>query len=141
MAYCSNCGGQVAEGVRFCPQCGREVAVAGAAPVTPAVVSTGAGLDRNVAGALAYVLGLITGILFLVLEPYSKDPFIRFHAYQSIFFNIAAILISVVFGIMPIINILAPFGLLAVWIILMIKAYQGQQWKLPVIGDLAAKQK
>jgi len=93
---------------------------------------------------LCYILGVITGVLFLVLEPYSRDPFIRFHAFQSIFFNVVVVVIAVVLGIVPLLGwILYPFFLLAafiVWIVLMVQAYQERRWKLPVIGDLAEQQ-
>lgn len=151
MAFCSNCGAAVADGIRFCPQCGREVgaaAPASPAPASPATAPTGvvtaSGLTKNVAGLLCYVLGFITGIIFLVLEPYNRDSFVRFHAFQSIFFNVATIAAFIVVGMIPVVNfILAPIlmlGCLAIWIILMLQAYQNKKWKLPFIGDLAEKQ-
>ncbi len=152
MAFCSNCGTSVGEGVRFCPKCGREVGgTAGAAAPAPASGSgaagsgtTTGGLTSNVAGLLCYVLGFITGILFLVLEPFNKDPFVRFHAFQSIFFNIAWIVLSVASGIIPfvgwLLSIFIWLGGLALWVVLMVQAYQNKKWKLPVIGDIAEKQ-
>ncbi len=149
MAFCTNCGAAVAEGVRFCPQCGREVGAQTPGGPAPPPQATGAppaagGVTRNVAGMLCYILGVITGVLFLVLEPYSRDPFIRFHAFQSIFFNVVVVVIAVVLGIVPLLGwILYPFFLLAafiVWIVLMVQAYQERRWKLPVIGDLAEQQ-
>ncbi|HUB83109.1 MAG TPA: hypothetical protein VMB03_30120 [Bryobacteraceae bacterium] len=102
----------------------------------------------NVASALCYVLGFITGIIFLVLEPYSKNRAIRFHAFQSIFLSVAAIVVSILLGIV------LPFGFglyllvwavfrlacLAVWLYAIIWAYQGKPLVLPVIGPLAQKQ-
>ncbi len=149
MAFCSNCGAAVAEGVRFCPQCGREVGTpaAGAAPSpAPAPGGTAAapGLDQNLAGLLCYVLGLITGIIFLVLEPYNRNPFIRFHAFQSIFSHIAVIVVIAVVSMVPGLNIvltpLLGLGAVVLWVLLMVQAYQGKKWKLPVIGDLVEKQ-
>ncbi|HEU0124272.1 MAG TPA: hypothetical protein VFQ91_27320 [Bryobacteraceae bacterium] len=114
------------------------------------------GLDQNVASALCYLFGLITGVLFLVLEPHNKNKTVRFHAFQSIFFNIGAIVLnialSIIFSIMR--NVL-PYGtwvifsllslgislcFLGAWIFLMYKAYNGEKFKIPVIGDLAEKQ-
>ena len=80
MAFCPTCGTQIADGAR-CPKCAGG-AVQGA--VTPAA----AGLTDNVAGALAYVT-IIPAIVFLVLEPFNRKRFVRFHAFQSIFFFIA----------------------------------------------------
>ena len=103
-------------------------------------------MTENVAGTLCYVLGFITGIIFLVLEPYSKNKTIRFHAFQSIFLSIAWIVIWVVitailpwslyFTLTPLIS-LAFFIL---WLYLLWKTYQNEKVVLPVIGSLAEKQ-
>lgn len=120
--------------------------------------SPGAGSDEgipaNMAGALAYVLGIITGILFVMT---SRDPFVRFHAYQSIFLTLAWILfwgafsiVSVVLGFIPLLGFLVwilgvllslilGLGGLALWAMLILRAYQGRRWKLPYIGDLAER--
>jgi uncharacterized membrane protein len=123
---------------RFCPKCGAPVSGGGAAPA--------GGLAENVAGALCYLLGFITGILFLVLAPYNQNKTIRFHAFQSIFLHVAFLVLWFVAGmILPSIVslVLSPIiGLagLAVWLFMMWKTYQNQKVKLPVIGDLAEKQ-
>jgi len=106
------------------------------------------GLDANLAGLLAYVAGFITGIVFLVLEKDSK--FVRFHAMQSVMTFIGLFLLNILFviiGFIPFIGwILSLFSLflvplaLILWIVLMLKAYQGEWFKLPVIGDMAMKQ-
>ncbi len=113
-----------------------------------------AGIAPNMAGALSYVLGIITGVVFLMM---SKDRFVRFHAYQSILLTVAWIVfwiafsvISVVLGFIPMLGFLvAILGLLlslglglggmVLWIVLILKAYQGQQWKLPYIGNMAER--
>src|SRR5690242_11310682 len=94
MPFCATCGSSV-EG-RFCAKCGAPVgAPAGAAPAAGPAMSSGAvpvgaaGLTDNAASALCYVLGLVTGILFLVMAPYSQIRTVRFHAFQSIFLNVA----------------------------------------------------
>src|SRR5580698_4818637 len=87
MAFCAKCGAQMADGTTFCGSCGAATG-ATAAPVPAATASAGGGLAPNVAGALAYVT-IIPAILFLVLEPYNKDRFIRFHAFQCLFFAAA----------------------------------------------------
>jgi uncharacterized membrane protein len=117
-------------------------------------------LQENVAGALCYLVGFITGILFLVLEPYSKNPRVRFHAFQSIFFHLAWIVLWIAMTILQIvIHAVLPFGLhlivslfsglvflvvwlggLVLWVMLMVKAYNNSAIVLPVIGPLAQKQ-
>ncbi len=149
MPYCAKCGSAV-EG-QFCGSCGQRVDAPSAGAASPGI----SGLTDNVAGLLCYLFGFISGIIFLALEPYNKNRFIRFHAFQSIFLSVAwfAVMIveSVVNGIVANIS-LGLFGLIGlVWtlfwlvflclvVFLMIKAYQGQRFKLPVIGDLAEKQ-
>lgn len=147
MAFCTNCGAELGDGVRFCPQCGREMGVAPgtAAPTGDASgAPVAGGLQPNVAGLLCYVGWFVTGIIFLVLEPHNRDPFIRFHAFQAIFFAVAVLVCSIVLGFIPFVGwALYPLFWLAVmvlWVILMVQAYQNKKWKLPVIGDLAEKQ-
>jgi uncharacterized membrane protein len=101
------------------------------------------------AGALAYVT-IIPAIVFLVLDPYNKNRFIRFHSFQCIFFAVAWTVLWIVLAIIGHIPILGwatvllwPLISLAgliIWFILVLKAYQGQMFKLPVIGDIAEKQ-
>ncbi|NPA38282.1 MAG: hypothetical protein GXN99_00625 [Candidatus Nanohaloarchaeota archaeon] len=97
------------------------------------------GLDENVEGALAYLLGIITGILFLLLEP--KNKFVRFHALQSIFLFGGLFVLSIIASFIPVIPLNALISLLSLilWIFMMVKAYQGEMYKLPVVGDLAEK--
>ena len=148
MAFCSGCGATLPDGATFCAACGRSAAGAsatGAAAAPAPAVSTG-GLTDNVAGALAYVT-IIPAIVFLVMEPYNKNKFIRFHSFQSILFCVAWIVIAVALSIVPFMGILRlmlyPVLWLAffiLWIVMVLKAYQGQMFKAPVIGDFAAKQ-
>jgi uncharacterized membrane protein len=102
-----------------------------------------------VAGLLCYVVGFVTGIIFLVLEPYNKDRFVRFHAFQSIFFSVAVIICQMLSWIIwmllpwPLDNLVATaasLGIFVLWLFLMYKAYQGEEFKLPIIGDLARQQ-
>jgi len=109
MAFCAKCGAQLAEGVTFCGSCGAPVGAApGAAP--PAAASSG--MASNVAGLLTYILGFITGIIFLVIDPYKNDKFVRFHAFQSIFFNVAIVVFWIVFTILSTILGIVSFGVL-----------------------------
>jgi uncharacterized membrane protein len=140
MAFCSGCGVQVADGATMCPACSAKAPSAGA---------QAGGMSDNVAGLLAYVT-IIPAIIFLVVAPYNKSRFVRFHSFQSIFFNIAWIVLWVALSIVGMIPVLGwatlivwpllGLGGLILWIILLIKANQGQMWKLPFIGDLAEKQ-
>jgi uncharacterized membrane protein len=157
MAFCPNCGTQ-ATGA-FCPNCGVAVGGATANPnagagayVPPAATPQAQGLDTNVASALCYLFGLITGIIFLVLPPYNQNKTIRFHAFQSIFGHIAlivvGILLSIVLGLFAIVTHGFGFALfplywlciVALWLYMMYSAYNGKKVKLPVVGDLAEKQ-
>jgi uncharacterized membrane protein len=103
---------------------------------------TSTGLQENVAGLLCYVLGWVTGIIFLILEKDNK--FVRFHAIQSIVVFGAYTVLSIIFGWIPIVgwvlNTVIGIAAFILWVILMVKAYQGNMYKLPVSGDIAAKQ-
>lgn len=103
-------------------------------------VKIGTGLDKNTAGALSYVLGPITGIVFLILE---KDPFVRFHAMQSIVVFGTYIVFSTVMGMLPFIFglILSLFSILffILWLILIYKAWQGDEWEVPLLGKYARR--
>ena len=98
---------------------------------------TSTGLTENVAGLLCYVLGWVSGLVFLLIEPENK--FVRFHAMQSIIvFGIINVAIVVLFWIPVLVLIIWLLGL-ALWIVLMLKAYQGTKFKRPWAGDLAEK--
>ena len=98
---------------------------------------TSTGLDENVAGLLCYVLGWIGGIVFLLIEPENK--FVRFHAIQSIIvfgiLNIAGIILNLI----PFIGWIVPAVGFILWVVLMVKAYQGTRYKIPWAGNLAEK--
>jgi uncharacterized membrane protein len=120
----------------------------GSGPAVPATP-----LAENVAAALCYALMLITGVLFLILEPYNKNRNIRFHAFQSIFVGLAMVLGRIALGIFFaivgtfsgwffIFTIDRLYGLacMILWIYLMVMAYQGRKIVLPVVGPMAEKQ-
>ena len=98
----------------------------------------------NVAGALAYIT--IVGLIFILIEPYNKNKFVRFHAFQSLFFAASlfvgwfAMMVLLLFPSWAGCCALIGIGFFITWILLIIKAYQGNKFKLPVIGDLAEKQ-
>jgi uncharacterized membrane protein len=148
MAYCPSCGAP-AEG-KFCAKCGATVpgGAPGASQPSPAA-GTASNLAPNVAASLSYIPILIPAILFLVWAPYSRDKAVRFHAWQSLFLQIAWIVAGILLSIViPMISwrLWITFGqvlnlavvLLAIF--LMWKSYKGEKVVLPVIGEMAQKQ-
>ena len=101
---------------------------------------TSTGLQANVAGLLCYVLGWVSGLVFLLIE--KENKFVRFHAMQSIIV-FGTITVAYILTVIPFVGVVISFLLwilgLVLWIILMVKAYQGQQYKLPWAGKLAEK--
>jgi uncharacterized membrane protein len=102
---------------------------------------TSLGLDENLEAALSYVLGWITGLIFFLLE--KDDKFVRFHALQSLITFLALHVVAIFFGIIPFIgrvfgSLISIAGII-VWIVCIIKAYQGEKFKLPIVGDIAEK--
>jgi len=102
---------------------------------------TKSGLEPTVAGALSYLLGFITGILFFIVE--KDNPFVRFHALQSIIFFGSLFVVMIFFSIIPILGFLVNFLLslcaFAIWLFMMVKAGQGVAFKLPLVGDIAER--
>ena len=103
---------------------------------------TSTGLQQNLEGLLCYVLGWITGIVFLIIE--KENRFVRFHAVQSIVVFGAITVVDLVIGWIPVIGWIIVWilgiGAFILWILLMYKAYQGQLYKLPVAGNIAEQQ-
>ena len=98
------------------------------------------GLDENVAGFFCYLLGFITGIIFLVVE--KKSSFVKFHAMQSTITFLSLFVISSILGFIPIIGLLVyPIWILSLilWLLLMIKALQGERYSLPIVGKMAGE--
>jgi len=95
------------------------------------------GLKKETAGALAYVLGPITGVIFLVID---KDPYVKFHAVQSIVVFVALFVLQWILGLTLILLPLVPLvGIVSfvLWLVLIYKAWQGQEWEVPVLGKIA----
>ncbi|MGD1090483.1 MAG: hypothetical protein ABSB35_00670 [Bryobacteraceae bacterium] len=161
MAFCPNCGAETTG--KFCAKCGSPVAAdAGNTPhpqpspaPSPSPSFTAAGLSDNMASALCYLITILTGVLFLVLEPYNRNRTVRFHAFQAIFFGaallaafIAANLISIMLlpiafvgpAIAFLLHLAVGLGGFFLWLMLMYKAYNKERWVLPVIGPMAEKQ-
>lgn len=156
MAFCAKCGATLSEGVGFCGSCGTPVGAAagGPTPAGPPAPAAGGGLEPNVAGALAYVT-VIPAIIFLVVEPYNKDKFIRFHSFQSIFLAIAWValaivlmIVSAVLAVIPVVGWILGLllwaalmiGMFALWVFVLYKAYKNERYMIPVIGKIAAQQ-
>ena len=160
MAVCPKCGSQISDGVKFCGACGSSVepapnapAPAPSQPVLQGPAPTGAhgGMAPNIAAMLTYVplclIGLVCAVLFgLILEPYKNDRFIRFHAWQSILVAAATLVIfALLFTMMGKVLVIFASVILAVgwfilWLVLMVKALQGELFELPWIGELAKRQ-
>ena len=150
MAFCAKCGAQLNAGSGFCGACGAPVSTqsvtttsgAAAAPASAPTSTAGSGITDNVAAALSYIW--IVGLIFLLIEPYNKNKFLRFHCFQSLFYLLACIVVSIVLGFIPLLGIivgmLLGLGEFVLWLVLLLKAYQGQKFKLPFIGDLAEQQ-
>ncbi len=148
---CPNCGVELVAGAAFCASCGKP-AVAATAVASQRTTTAVAALQPNIAGLLCYLVGFITGIYFLVADPYKRDPFVRFHALQSIFLSIvwfaAYFAIGMLTAITPytfwqvvwMLHSLLGLAFFIMWVFLMYKAYNHAQFKLPFIGELAAKQ-
>ncbi len=116
---------------------------------TAIMKKTELGMDENIEGALCYLLGFVTGIIFLILEKDNK--FIKFHAVQSIAIFLPLWVIAMLIGstmfwsfelfaIFSMISTLVWLISLILWVILMFKAYQGEKFKLPITGDIAERQ-
>ena len=155
MAFCKACG-QDAGDASFCPKCGAAQGASQGGAQSAAVAAPAAaeyptaGLEENIAGLLCYLVGWITGLIFLLID---KRPFVRFHGAQSIAFNIAIFPISIALWIVwliishiPIVGLIGlinfPIFWLAVfvaWIFVMYKAFSHEKFKLPIIGDMVEK--
>lgn len=102
---------------------------------------TSTGIKANVEGALCYLLWFISGLTFILIE--KENKFVRFHAMQSIFTFGAVFVLLIILNLIPVIGwLISPFVMVAgiiLWVFLMIKAYRGKHYKLPMIGDMAQK--
>jgi uncharacterized membrane protein len=140
MPYCNQCGTQISEGSSMCAACAAQ-----ARGVAPAPVAA-AGMTDNVAGALAYVT-IIPAIVFLLVEPYSRNRFVRFHSFQCIFFLVGVFILHIAISIVPFLwfltlplHALISLGTVIVLVLCAVKANQNQWYKLPWVGDMAEKQ-
>jgi uncharacterized membrane protein len=98
---------------------------------------TSTGLRENIAGLLCYVLGWVSGIIFLLIEP--ENTFVRFHAIQSIYVFGTLTIAGIILGWIPVIGVLIWIVTFILWIVLMVKAYQGTRYKVAWAGNLAER--
>ncbi len=144
---CPECAFAMPDDAAYCPGCGRPMR-----PVERATGRVGA-LPENIAGALAYFL--IPAIVFLFVEPYSRNRFVRFHSFQCIAVYFAAVIVGALLRILAVVMFFIPLlgpllvGLVSMvvglawfilWVVLVVKALQGEMFKLPVAGDFAERQ-
>jgi uncharacterized membrane protein len=157
MPHCTKCGAEVPATGQFCQVCGQPQPAAtttpNVGPVQPYPATASSGLSENAAACLSYALGWITGIIFYLID---RRPYVRFHAAQSIVtfggLHIIRIVLGMVFGIGFFYGGYGHFGgfgvgllliscigllSLVLWIVLMIKAYQGERFMVPIAGDIA----
>src|SRR5689334_381996 len=166
MSACQTCGAALAAGAQFCQSCGSPTklradacvpeveSLAAVVVMAPSGQTGSKRMDTNVVGALTYLAGFVTGMVFLVLDPYKSNSFVRFHAFQSIFFNVAWAAFWIVWMVLSaaltpltaeafgfialpltVIVTLAGFGM---WVFLMYEAYQQKLFRLPIVGRFAA---
>lgn len=153
MAYCTKCGANVPDTARFCQVCGQPQAGAPAAGASPApAAQPQSGLSEKTAALLSYVLGWLMGLIFFIID---RRPYVRYHAAQSIVtfggLHVLRAIIGITFGIgwwwgrgvgfrfgggLFLLWALSLLSLV-LWIFCMIKAYQGERFKLPIAGDIA----
>ena len=121
-------------------------------PVAPPPQTSSTGMDPKIAALLSYLFGWVSGLIFFLIE--KEDKYVRFHAMQSILLSVACIVImiasNIILGILAaivdifgllflVVSPLLSIGFLILWIMLMVKAYSGEKWKLPIIGDMAER--
>ena len=166
MAHCTKCGAEVPETAQFCQKCGQPQVAAppnpGFRPAAPPYQPATSGLSENAAATLSYVLGWFTGIIFFLID---NRPYVRFHAAQSIVtFGGLHIIRAVVgmmfglgwwyggmgrlggygvghfagFGIGAMLLVLLGILSFVLWIVCMVKAFQGEKFMVPIAGDIAA---
>jgi uncharacterized membrane protein len=144
---CPKCGADMPEEATFCPGCGQAMNSA------ERVSGTVGKLRRNVAGALAYFT-FIPAVVFLMMDPYQRDRFVRFHSFQCLVFWLASLIAAAAFRLLAFVLSIVPLlgylllllvafvvglALIVAWLLLVVKALQGEYFKLPVLGDLAER--
>ena len=149
---CPECAATMPETAAFCPGCGRDMQPA--EQLVERAQGAVGGMPRTIAGALAYCT-LLPAILFFLVDPYRKDRFVRFHSFQCIGFSLCALVAGaglrvagVLLFFVPLLghlmvlllSMVVSLGFFVLWVVLIVKALQGEMLKLPLIGDFAEQQ-
>ena len=149
---CTSCGAEMPDHSGFCPACGRSV-VAAVAPAHAPIAVAGEGSEK-LAGAFAYVT-FIPAIVFLFTERFKRSRYVRFHSFQCLFLSAALVVIAVALSLLFSLLAVIPFighllallawpvlsiGCFILWVLVVLKAYQGEMFKLPLIGNWAERQ-
>lgn len=139
---CLRCGEESARRSVLCAYCGTTLRY----PCSNGGGATSTGMDEKTVAVLSYLLGWVTGLVFFFIE---RNKFVKFHAMQSIlvFGSISVVMVLIMIlqsimrtGLLGMVSALLMIGMLILWVILMVKASQGETFKLPVVGDIAEKQ-
>ncbi|MCL2679368.1 MAG: zinc-ribbon domain-containing protein [Dehalococcoidia bacterium] len=147
MAFCSSCGAQNKDNDKFCASCGKGLSAAQSSDNTPPPADAAAeslsstGLQENIACLLAYLFMWIAGLVFMLIE--KKSAKVKFAGAQSFVLFLSAHIIFFILSFVPIIGtivgVIGGIAMVVLWILLMVKAYNNQEWRLPVVADLADK--
>jgi uncharacterized membrane protein len=145
---CTACGAETPEYSGFCPACGRAISR------DPAPISQVSTEKNKLLAPLAYIT-FIPAVVFLLVDPYKKNRYVRFHSFQCLFLCGALVIIAIALGfffkllsLIPLVGHLLTLlawpvlsiGCFLLWLVLLVKAYQGEIFKLPVIGNWAERQ-
>src|SRR5271165_2299342 len=146
---CPDCAARMPETAAFCPSCGRPMPKATRAEAE--VTAKTGPFSENIAAALAYVT-FVPAVLFLSIDPYRKNQFVRYHSVQCLLVwaaaGVAAILLKLVGLVLFLIPVVGPLlvvltwvtaglAVLLLWLVLIVKAFQGEMFQLPVLGSIA----
>jgi uncharacterized membrane protein len=143
--FCAQCGAEMVDNAAFCPKCGESTGIpsnyAKPSAASPVLSQSYHGTDNNFLGLSAYLF--IPAVFYLVLTRYKKNSFVRFHSLQSILLWIIFVAIDLVLAAIPVVNlVLLPVvgvGELVIGVICIIKAFQGQFFRLPIIGNVSER--
>jgi len=145
---CPHCAAQMPDSAAFCPGCGR------AMYVTPRAQGNVGVFSEKIAGALAYVT-FVPAVVLLLVQPYNKNRYVRFHALQCLWFWVAGLALGIAVKFVSLILFIIPalgpllvmlvatvlfLGIFVIWVVLLVKALGGEAFKLPWIGELAERQ-
>lgn len=149
--FCAACGGQMADNATACPACGKAAGQSAGGGAAAAPATSSGGLTDNVAAGLSYIIGILA-IVFLLVDPYKNSKFVRFHCFQVLaiaaawiggmiaLFALTIVLSFIHLGFLTV--FIGPLFYLALFVLMIVacvKAFQNQMWRVPVLGNFAAK--